>query len=68
MSGHYQVHTLFDVINTRDDVEFTLCIRASEWDAVKSEYPALSENIKIVHKSGAEMQALMRDADVVSVF
>lgn len=68
MSDHYQMHILFSVLNDRDDIDFTLCTRASEWQAVKSEYPPLSSNIKIVHKIGAEMQALMADSDVVSIF
>ena len=68
MSDHYQMHTLFSVINQRNDIEFTLCTRESEWNAVKSEYPDLSENIKIVHESGQDMQALMADSDVVSIF
>ena len=68
MSDNYQMHTLIDVINNRDDVEFTLCTRASEWAAVKKEYPALSNNIKVVHENGAQMQVLMNASDVVSIF
>lgn len=68
MSDHYQMHTLFKVINERDDVEFTLCTRESEWQAVKDDYPDLSQNIKIVHKSGEAMQALMLASDAVSIF
>ena len=68
MSDHYQMHILFSVINQRDDIELILCTRESEWDAVKSEYPELSKNIKIVHKSGGDMQALMADSDIVSIF
>lgn len=68
MSDHYQMHTLFSVINQRDDIELILCTRESEWDAVKSEYPELSKNIKIVHKSGRDMRALMADSDIVSIF
>ncbi len=68
MSDHYQMHTLFSVVNQRDDIEFTLCTRESEWNAVKSEYPDLSDNIKIVHKSGVEMHDLMAASDVVSIF
>lgn len=68
MSDHYQMHTLFSVINQRNDIEFTLCTRESEWNAVQSEYPDLSDNIKIVHKSGVEMHALMDASDVVSIF
>lgn len=68
MSDHYQMHTLFSVINQRGDIDFTLCTRESEWNAVKSEYPELSENIKIVNKSGRDMQALMAASDIVSIF
>lgn len=68
MSDHYQMHILFSVINQRDDIELILCTRESEWDAVKSEYPELSKNIKIVHKSGGDMRALMADSDIVSIF
>lgn len=68
MSDHYQMHTLFKVIGERKDIEFTLCTRETEWQAVKHEYPSLTDNIKIVHKSGEEMQALMLAADVVSIF
>ena len=68
ISDHYKMHVLFSVISKRDDVELTLCTRESEWQAVKLEYPVLSDNIKIVHTSGVEMQSLMLASDLVSIF
>lgn len=68
MSNHYQMHKLFSVVSRRDDIILTVCTRLDEWQSVKYEYPKLSKNITVVHKSGEEMQELMLAADVVSIF
>ena len=68
MSDHYQMHKLFRVVAQRRDVELTICTRSAEWQAVKGEYPPLSDNIRVVHESGEAMQARLAAADVVSIF
>lgn len=68
MSDHYQIHKLFSAVSHRSDVELTVCTRETEWDAVKSEYLPLPENIDIVHKSGEAMEELLDAAHVVVLF
>lgn len=70
MSDHYQMHTLFNVVKKRTDIELMVCTRSSEWLSVKSEYPDLSasDNIKVVHESGKNMRELMINSDITSIF
>lgn len=68
MSSHYQMQVLFEVVCKQPNVRLTICTRESEWLAVKDTYPVLTDNIKVVHKSGSEMQSLMQEADIVSLF
>lgn len=68
LSDHYKMHTMFDVLRKRDDIELTICTRSSEWQLVKSEYSPVPDTIKVVHKIGAEMKALMESADLLSIF
>lgn len=70
MSDHYQMHKLVSVVNQRTDIELTICTRASEWLAIKPEYPEIlhSNRIKVVHKSGEKMRELMLNADITSLF
>ncbi|MBE0471797.1 MAG: glycosyltransferase [Methyloprofundus sp.] len=68
LSNHYQMHILFEVLTRFPDIEFTLCTREQEWLSQKSEYPAQSPNIKVVHKSGEEMTNLLIESDIVSLF
>ncbi|MFK3871709.1 glycosyltransferase [Pseudoalteromonas rhizosphaerae] len=68
MSSHYEMHILLEVIACYPQVRLTICTREAEWLAVKNEYPTLTDNIKVVHKSGKEMHLLMEQADIVSIF
>ena len=68
MSEHYQMHLLFKVVSQFPKIILTICTRENEWLSVKDTYPALTDNIKIVHKVGEDMKMLMQQADIVSVF
>lgn len=70
MSDHYQMHTLFNVVKKRTDIELVVCTRSSEWLSVKSEYPDISDsdNINVVHESGEGMRELMINSDITSIF
>lgn len=71
ISSHYQMHKLFNVLAqfSKDDVHFTLCTRAEEWNTMHHEYPSpLPDNIQIVHKSGLELQPLYNKTDIAMLF
>lgn len=68
MSSHYQMHTLFDAVRNLPVIELTVCTRESEWQAVKGEYSAMSDNIKIVHLSGAAMEEQLEACDIAVLF
>lgn len=68
MSDHYQMHKLFETVRVMPQVELTVCTRESEWLSVKSEYPELTENIKIIHKVGKEMEHHLQDCDIALLF
>lgn len=68
MSDHYQMHKLFSVVSSRNDVELIVCTREEEWNRVKSGYLMNHDNIRVVHESGKKMQSIMSEADIVSLF
>jgi hypothetical protein len=68
MSSHYQMHELFKAVLNVPDVQLTLCTREAEWRSVQHEYPALAPNIKVVHLSGAAMEAQLQACDIAVLF
>jgi glycosyltransferase involved in cell wall biosynthesis len=64
LGAHYQLHELFRALGDLPGVELTLCTREAEWRAVQHEYPLPAVgNIRIVHRSGAELIELFEGAD-----
>lgn len=70
LGDHYQMHELFKAVKNIDFVELTLCTRQKEWEAKKTEYEniGISAKINIVHKTGEDLQALYRAADIALIF
>lgn len=68
ISNHYKMHVLFEAIKMLPKVELTVCTRQSEWESIKNEYPILTNNIKIIHESGSNMEERLRKCDVASIF
>ena len=68
LSTHYQMHKLFKVVNLIPEVNLTVCTREEEWLEVKHEYPMLSDNIKVIHKSGSEMEKHLLECDAAMLF
>lgn len=49
----YQLHELCAAVRDLPGVEFTICTRANEWQAVKADYAdVMGPNISVVHASG----------------
>lgn len=68
MSSHYQLHKLFEVVREFPQVELTICTREPEWLAVKAEYPSLTPNIRVIHKTGKDMESELQTTDVAVLF
>ena len=68
MSSHYQLHKLFSVVRDIPEVEFTLCTREAEWQAVEGEYPGMTPNIKVIHATGDAMETELKAADIAVLF
>ena len=68
LSHHYQLHVLFEVLTELPAVNFTLCTREAEWLSMKHEYPKLTPNINIIHKTGAEMEQHLKACDIAVLF
>jgi len=68
MSNHYQLHKLFEAVRDLPKIELTICTREAEWLSVKHEYPQLTPNIKIIHRSGSDMETHLRACDVAVLF
>lgn len=68
MGDHYQMHELFKgVSNTNTDL--CICNRILEWENVKDEYKPYSNiNIKVVHKSGKDLDLLYENCNIASLF
>ena len=68
MGDHYKMHELFKGVSNTN-IELCVCNRILEWDSVKDEYTShLNENIKIVHKSGKDLDLLYENCNVASLF
>lgn len=68
MSAHYELQKLFSVVRELPQVELIVCTREAEWAAVRNSYPDLTFNIKVIHKTGGEMEAFLRQADIAVLF
>jgi len=68
MSSHYQLHVLFEVVRKFPEIQFTLCTREAEWQSVRHEYPEPSDNIHIIHKTGAAMEEYLKAADIAVLY
>jgi glycosyltransferase involved in cell wall biosynthesis len=68
MSSHYQLHKIFEVVRVLPQVELTVCTRESEWQNVKNEYPVLTTNIRVIHKTGTGMEAELKASDIAVLF
>ena len=68
MSSHYQLHELFKVASELPQIELTVCTREEEWSAEKDSYPALTPNIRVIHKAGTAMEEELRRSDIAVLF
>lgn len=68
LSNHYQLHVMFEALRELPQVNFTLCTRKNEWEAMRDEYPQLTPNIQIIHQSGKEMEQHLSNSDVAVLF
>lgn len=68
MSSHYQLHELFKVASELPQIELTVCTREAEWKAEKESYPALTPNIRVIHKTGTAMEEELRRSDIAVLF
>lgn len=66
LSDGYPMLELFKAVSQCDFVYLTLCTRKEDWDKFPNK-DLLSNNIKIVHKSGDELEELYSKADICSL-
>lgn len=66
---HYDLRMLVKAVSEIPEITFTLCCRKKEWMRVGHFYDGLlSDNIRVVHKSGDELDALYREADLFCIY
>ncbi|WP_188093560.1 glycosyltransferase [Marinobacter salinexigens] len=65
----YDLRPLLSAVNQApSSVTLTICCRKKEWDQVGHLYlPLLNSRIKVVHKSGQDLNDLYRDADLFAI-
>src|SRR3712207_3649221 len=60
---------LFKVANELPWIKLTVCCRESDWNNVADAYlNYLNERISIIHKSGEELYAYVKKADILNLF
>lgn len=65
LGSNYRLHRMVSELAGRDGIRLTLCVPESHWEARKHEYlPLLAPNIRVVHESGAGLDALYAGADI----
>lgn len=66
---HYDVSLIMSVVKELPKIHLTICCRPDEWEMVKGQYQTLvSDNISIIHKSGNDLAALYKEADMFCLF
>ena len=65
----YNFIKLFKVVSSLDFVNLTVCTREKDWHKVQKDYQKyLTQNIKIIHKSGKDLLYYYKEADILSLF
>lgn len=67
LGTHYTMHAAFHTVARESDLSLTVCTREPEWELVKESYPT-APNIKVVHESGAQLDALYEAAKYCLIF
>ncbi|MDO5060365.1 MAG: glycosyl transferase family 1 [Actinomycetaceae bacterium] len=68
IGSHYKIHKLLEAVSSLDNVELTICTSQAMWEANQADYaPFMSENITVVHQSGAGLIPLFAKANVCSL-
>ncbi len=63
--GVYDVTQFCKAVSEVEDIELTICTPKQSWSQAKQRYePFLCDRIRIVHKSGAELQPYYEQADL----
>ncbi|WP_346058086.1 glycosyltransferase family protein [Leucobacter alluvii] len=65
LGSNYRLRETIAEISQTPEVSLTLCIPEAHWRARSAEYAdVMAANVKLVHQSGSQLDALYRDADV----
>ena len=68
MGESYKMHEIFRALEFAE-AEFTLCTRINEWASVRKEYiPYINDKVKVVHKSGGELDELYDSNNIAILF
>ncbi|AOZ73302.1 hypothetical protein BK816_08450 [Boudabousia tangfeifanii] len=69
VSAHYQNELLFQAVAQTPGVELVVCTTKESWAAVGDKFAKyLSDRVRVVHKSGDELNELYEWATICSVF
>lgn len=65
----YDLKVMFDVVESLNGVQLTVCCREFEWEMVKGHYAPLDdEKIHIVHASGEDLDVYYTAADIFGLW
>jgi hypothetical protein len=69
ISSLYNLELLFEAVKDTENIELTVCCREKEWESSKGIYEKfLNDRIKIIHKSGKDLEPYFENADICSLF
>jgi len=65
----YDLEPLLKVVNEKEYLSLTVCCREKDWEEEKTRYEKyLNDRIKIIHKSGKDLQEYYERADLCSLY
>ncbi|MEX1192556.1 MAG: glycosyltransferase [Brumimicrobium sp.] len=67
LGAKYKLHKLFEGIEDNESIVCIISTRKENWELVKNEY-SLGGNVKLVHKSGKDLEPLYSSSNVSLLF
>lgn len=68
IGNQYQITELFKAVTMTENTQLTVCCREKEWEKEKTNYEKyINDRIRIIHKSGDELEPYYEEADICSL-
>lgn len=68
LSEHYKLDLLVKNIGDFPNFQLIICTREAEWLQEKYKYEPIPKNLKIIHKSGKELDSFYNESDIAILY